>query len=44
MRPVIDEKEGWAGEKFERRGGDRRDKRENMEADVKIPLCIYRLS
>jgi len=45
----LDEKEGWAGEKFEGRGGDWNRKEEetggdwessrgeNMEADVRIP-------
>jgi len=49
----LDKKEGWAGEKFEGRGGDwngrrletggrsRRSHRENMEADTKIPLCVF---
>jgi len=43
----LDEKEEWAGEEFEGRGGDwnrgdrRRSRRENMEADVKIPLCVF---
>jgi len=34
----VDEKEGYAGEKFEGRGGSCR---ENMEANVKIPLCTF---
>jgi len=42
----LDEKEGWAGEKFyrgeETGTGDRgRSSREDVEADVKIPLCTF---
>jgi len=44
----VDEKEGWAGEKFEGRGGDWNGKglegvshQENMEVDAKIPLCTF---
>jgi len=40
------EKEGWAGEKFEERGGDRRERGEKpwqdkMAGDVKILLCVF---
>jgi len=39
----LDEKEGWAG--TERRGDWRRLQisccKENVEADVKIPLCVF---
>jgi len=42
----LDEKEEWVGEKFEGRGGDWNGRRErshgeNMETDVKIPLCVF---
>jgi len=47
----LEEKEGWAGEKFEGRGGDWKGKEETggrgrscgrtMEADVKILLCVF---
>jgi len=49
----LEEKEGWAGEKFEGRGGDWNRKEETggrekgrshgrtMEADVKISLCVF---
>jgi len=48
----LEEKEGWAGEKFEGRGGDWNRKEERggrekgrshgrtVEADVKILLCV----
>jgi len=45
----LDKKEGWAGEKFEGRGGDGNGRgeegeklwRDYMEADVKIPRCTF---
>jgi len=42
----LDEKEGWAGEKFEGRGGDgngRGEKpwRDSMEVDVRVPHCTF---
>jgi len=50
---LLEEKEGWAGEKFEGRGGDRREKRDRrvrgaekpwqdkIAGDVKILLCVF---
>jgi len=48
----LEEKEGWAGEKFEGRVGDWNRERERrrergrscgrtIEADVKISLCVF---
>jgi len=45
----LEEKEGWAGEKFEGRGGDEgreketgeRQRREAMAGDVKILLSVF---
>jgi len=41
----LEEKEGWVGEKFEGRRGDRKERERSrgrtMEADVKIPLCVF---
>jgi len=45
----LEEKEGWAGEKFERRGDKHRKERQerkklwqdNMAGDVKILLCVF---
>jgi len=43
----LDAKEGWVGEKFERRGRDlngrmwRRSHGENIKSDFMIPLCTF---
>jgi len=45
----LGKKEGWAGDKFEGRGGDwkgrgrrlQRSGGDNIEADIKIPRCTF---